>query len=104
MPGTLIVSVTFDHPMLFYVYAPVDKHDKVELLTNAFMSNYKKLMSTVPLSHGQVLIWQARDDERYMYVLHFKKEDMTQTADSILRMSFFRWVVGRGNYYIDGPK
>jgi hypothetical protein len=26
--------------------------------------------------HGQVLIWQARDDERYMHALRFEKDDV----------------------------
>jgi hypothetical protein len=56
------------------------------------------------MSHGQVLISQARDDERYMHALRFEKDEMKINADSVLPVSFvFRWVVGRGKYYIDGP-
>jgi hypothetical protein len=105
LPGTPILSVTFDHPMLFYVYAPVDKNGEVTLSTNAVMQNYKNLVSTVPLSHGEVLICQPRDDERYMNALRLKKEDTAKRAESVLRMSFVSWwAVGRGDYYIDGSK
>jgi hypothetical protein len=56
------------------------------------------------MTHGQVLIWQARDDERYMHALHFEKEDLKKKSDSVFCVSFvFRWVVGRGKYYSDGP-
>jgi hypothetical protein len=104
MRGTPIVSVTFDRPMLFDMYASVEKDGNVTCLTNAVVINYKKFLSTVPLSHGQVLIWKARDDERYMHVL-FQKGGCDKTSDSVLWVSLvFRWVVGRGNYYIDGPK
>jgi hypothetical protein len=58
MPVTQILSVTFDHPMLFDVYAPVDKHGNETFSTNAVMIKYKKLLSNVRFSHGQVLIWQ----------------------------------------------
>jgi hypothetical protein len=55
-------------------------------------------------SHGNVLIWKARDDKRYMHALHFEKDDLERNADSVLCVSFvFRWVVGRGKYYIDRP-
>jgi hypothetical protein len=78
MSGTPIVSVTFDHPMLCEVYAPLDKYGNETLSTTAAMKLHKKLASTVPLSHGHVLICQARDDERYMHVLCFAKEDVTK--------------------------
>jgi hypothetical protein len=83
MPGTPIVSVTSDHPMLFDVYSPVDKDGQVTFSTNAVMSNYKQLLSTVTLSHGQVLIWKDRDDERYIHLFRLKKGDMAKKADSV---------------------
>jgi hypothetical protein len=47
----------------------------------------------------------GRDDDIYMHVLRFKKEDMPKKSEIILRMSFvFWWLVGRSSYYIDGPK
>jgi hypothetical protein len=62
------------------------------------------MVSAILISHGQVLIWQARDDERYMHALRFEKDDVRKTADSVFCVSFvFRWVVSRGKYYIDGP-
>jgi hypothetical protein len=61
------------------------------------------MVSAILMSHGQVLIWQARDDERYMHALLFEKDDLKNTY-SVFHVSFvFRWVVGRGKYYIDGP-
>jgi hypothetical protein len=65
--------------MLFDVYVPVDKDGNVTLSTNAVMSKYKKLVSTVLLSHGQLFIWQARDNERYMHVLCLKKKDVKKS-------------------------
>jgi hypothetical protein len=104
MPGMPIVSVIFAHPMLFEVFSPVNKDGNETLSTNSVMKLYQKLANTILVSHGQALIWKARDDERCMHVLRFQKEDVKKTADSVLRASFvFRWVVGRCNYYIDGP-
>jgi hypothetical protein len=34
------------------------------------------MVSAIIMSHGQVLIWQARDDERYMHALRFEKDDL----------------------------
>jgi hypothetical protein len=34
------------------------------------------MVSTIILSHGQVLIWKARDDERYMHALRFENDDL----------------------------
>jgi hypothetical protein len=105
--GTPIVSVTISHPMLFEVYIPVDKDGKdgkETSSTNAVMKCYKYMVSAIIMYHGQVLILQARDDERYMHALRFEKDDLTKIADSVFRVSFvFQWVVGRGKYYIDGP-
>jgi hypothetical protein len=61
------------------------------------------MVSAILISHGQVLIWQARDGEIYMDALSFEKDDL-KNADSIFRVSFVLWwVVSRGKYYIDGP-
>jgi hypothetical protein len=73
LPGTPIVSVTIAHPMLFEVYAPVDKDGKDTYSSNAVTKCYKDMVSAIIMSHGQVLIWQARDDERYMNALRFEK-------------------------------
>jgi hypothetical protein len=98
------MSVTISHPMLFEVYAPVYKEGKETYPSNAVTKCYKDMVSAIPMSHGQVLIWQERDDERYMHALRFEKDDLKKNADSVFRVSFmFRWVVGRGKYYIDGP-
>jgi hypothetical protein len=62
------------------------------------------MVSVILMSHGQVLIWQARDDERYMHALRFEKDVLKKNVDSVLCVSFvFRWVFGRGKFYIDGP-
>jgi aspartyl-tRNA synthetase len=98
------VTVTIGHPMLFEVYAQVDDDKKETYSSNAVTSSYKNMISDIIMTHGQVLIWQARDDERYMHALRFEKQDLKKNADSVFRVSFvFRWVVGRGKYYIDGP-
>jgi hypothetical protein len=76
LPGTPIVSITIDHPMLFEVYAPVDKDGKETFSTNAVTKWYQKMVSAILMWHGQLLIWQARDDERYMHVLNFEKDDV----------------------------
>jgi hypothetical protein len=103
LPGTLIVSVTISHPILFEVYAPVDKNSKETYPSNDVTKCYKDMVSAITISHGQVLIWQARDDERYMHALRFEKYGLKKNADSVLCVSFvFRLVVGRGKYYIDG--
>jgi hypothetical protein len=98
------VTVTIAHPMLFEVYAPVDKDKKDAYSSNTVTNSYKNMISDIIMSHGQVLIWQARDDERYMHALRFEKEDLKKKLDSVFRVSFvFRWAVSRGKYYIDGP-
>jgi hypothetical protein len=98
LPGTPIVSVTFDHPMLFEMYAPVNKDGNETFSTNAMTKLYPKLDSAILMLHGQIFIWQARDDEIYMHVLHFEKDDVKK-ADSFFHVSFmFRWVIGRGKY------
>jgi hypothetical protein len=103
LPGTPIVSVTIDHPMLFEVYAPVNKDSKETYPSNAVTKCYKDMVSAIIMSHGQVLIWQARDDERYMHDLHFEKDDLKRNADSVFCVAFvFRWAVRRGKYNIDG--
>jgi hypothetical protein len=62
------------------------------------------MVSAIIMSHGQVLIWKAMDDKRYMHVFRVEKDDLKKIADSVFRVSFvFRWVVGRAKYYIDGP-
>jgi hypothetical protein len=65
LPGTPIVTVTISHPMLFEVYAPVYKDGKETY------SCYKYRVSVILMSHGKILILQARDDERYMDALRF---------------------------------
>jgi hypothetical protein len=98
------VSITIAHPMLFEVYAPVDKDKNETYSKNSVTHCYNNMISTILMYHGQVLIWQARDDERYMHALRFEKEDLKEISDSVFRVSFmFRWVVGRVKYYIDGP-
>jgi hypothetical protein len=74
--GTPILSVTISHPMLFEVYAPVDKDSKETYSTNAVTKCYKDMVSAIIMSHGQVLIWQVRDDERFMHMLRFEKDDL----------------------------
>jgi hypothetical protein len=76
LPGTPIVTVTIAHPMLFEVYAPVDREIKETYSSNAVTHSYNNMSSDILMSHGQVLICQARDDERYMYTLRFEKEDL----------------------------
>jgi hypothetical protein len=61
--------------MLFEVYAPVDKDGKENFSTNAVTELYQKMVSAIIMSHGQVMIWKERDDERYMHVLRFEKDD-----------------------------
>jgi aspartyl-tRNA synthetase len=86
--------------MLFEVYVQVDDDKKETYSSNAVTSSYKNMISDILMTHGQVLIWQARDDERYMHALRFEKEDLKKKSDSVFRVSFvFRWVVGRGKYY-----
>jgi hypothetical protein len=75
LPGTPIVTVTIGHPMLFEVYAQVDSDKKETYSSNAVTSSYKNMISDILMTHGQVLIWQARDDERYMHALRFEKKD-----------------------------
>jgi hypothetical protein len=104
LPVTPIVSVTIAHPMLFEVYAPVDKYKKETYSSNTATQCYNNMISDIIMSHGQVLIWQARDDEIYMHALRFEKEDLKKYLDSVFCVSFvLRWVVGRGKNYIDGP-
>jgi hypothetical protein len=75
-PGTPTVSVTIAHPMLFGVYYPVDKGSQETYSRNAVTKCYKDMVSDILMSHGQVLAWQAKDDERYMHALHFEKDDL----------------------------
>jgi hypothetical protein len=70
------VLVTIVRPMLFEVYAPVDKDKKETYSRNGVTYCNKNTSSAIVMSHGQVLIWKARDDERYMHALHFEKEDL----------------------------
>jgi hypothetical protein len=76
LPGSPIVTVTIAHPMLFEVYDPVDKDKKETYSSNAVTNSYKNMISDIIISHGQVLIWKVRDDERYMHALRFEKEDL----------------------------
>jgi hypothetical protein len=62
--------------MLFEVYIPVDKDGNDTFSTNAIAKLYQNMVSEILMSHGQVFIWQARDDEIYMHVLHFEKDDV----------------------------
>jgi hypothetical protein len=61
--------------MLFEVFAPVDKDGNEILSTTSVMKLYQKLASTIILSLGKLLM-EARDNERYMHVLRFQKEDV----------------------------
>jgi hypothetical protein len=70
------VTVTIAHPMLFEVYVPVYKDKKETYSSNTVTKSYKNTSSDIIVTHGQVLIWQARDDERYMHALRFEKEDL----------------------------
>jgi hypothetical protein len=51
------MSVTIAHPMLFEVYAPVDKDSKEIHSSNTVTKCYKDTVSAILMSHGQVLIW-----------------------------------------------
>jgi hypothetical protein len=81
--------------MLFEVYAPVDKDKKETYSSNAVTHCYKSMISAILMSHGQVLIWQARDDERYMRALRFEKEDLYffRTVYSVCRSCSGGWSV-----------
>jgi hypothetical protein len=61
--------------MLFEVYAPVDNDKHETYSRNAVTSSYNNMISDIIMTHGQVLIWQARDDEIYMHALRFETED-----------------------------
>jgi hypothetical protein len=93
LPGTPIVSVKNSHPMLFEVYAPVDKDSKETYSSNAVTKCYKDMVSATIMSHGQVLIYQTRDDERYMHTLHFEKDDLKKMriVYSVCRSCSGRW-------------
>jgi hypothetical protein len=54
----------------------VDKDSKETYPSNAVKKFYKDMVSAIPMSHRQVLIWKARDDERYMHALRFEKDDL----------------------------
>jgi hypothetical protein len=62
--------------MLFEVYNTVDKDSKDTYSSNALTKFYKDMVIATIISHGQVMIWKARDDERYMDALHFEKDDL----------------------------
>jgi hypothetical protein len=99
-----MLYVTIYHSMLIEVYAPVDKDKKETFSTNAVTKWYKNMVSVIIMLHGQVLIWKARYDERYMHALRFEEDDLKRNAYSVFCVPFlFRWVVGRGKYYMDGP-
>jgi hypothetical protein len=86
------VTVSIAHPMLFEVYSPVDKDKKETYSSNAVTNSYKNMIRDIIMYHGQVLIWQARDDERYMHALRFEKEDLKKIGQCIPRV--FRVTVG----------
>jgi hypothetical protein len=50
LPGTPIMSVTIAHPMLFEVYAPVDKDKKETYSSNAVTDSYKNIISDILMS------------------------------------------------------
>jgi hypothetical protein len=56
LPGTPIVYVTFEHPVLFEVFALVDKDGNETLSTNAVTKVHQKFVSATLMRHGQVLI------------------------------------------------
>jgi hypothetical protein len=56
LSGTPIVSVKIADPMLFEVYAPVDKDKKETYSINAVIHSNKNMSSDIIMSHGQVLI------------------------------------------------
>jgi hypothetical protein len=89
------VTVTIAHPMLFEVYAPVDKDKKDIYSSNAAKNSYKNTISDIIMSHGQVLIRQARDDERYMHALRFENEDLekNRTVYSVCLSCSGGWLV-----------
>jgi hypothetical protein len=89
--------------MLFQVYAPVDKDKKETYSSNAVEHSYKNMMIDIIMSYGQVLIWQERDDERYMHALRFEKEDLKKIGQCIPCVVHIPVGGGRGKYYIDGP-
>jgi hypothetical protein len=66
------VSITISHPMSFEVYVPVDKDSTDTYPSNAVTKCYKDMVSAIIMSHGKVLIWQARDDDTYMHALSFE--------------------------------
>jgi hypothetical protein len=103
LPGTPIVSVTISHPSLIEVYAPVDKDSKETYPRNAVTKCYKYMVSAIPMSHGQVLISQARDDERYMHPLRFEKDDFKKMliVYSVRRSYSGVWLVEASNTFMD---
>jgi hypothetical protein len=103
LPDTPILSVTIDHPMLFEVYAPVDKDGKETFFTDAVTKWYQHMFSVIIMLHEQLLIWKARDDERFMHALRFEKDDVKKCRNCISCVVRVWWVAGRGKYYIDGP-
>jgi hypothetical protein len=61
------------------------------------------MISDILMSHGQVLIWQARDDERYMHALRFEKEDLKKiwTVYSVCLSCSGGWSVEANTTSID---
>jgi hypothetical protein len=102
-PVTPLVSVAITHPMLFEVYAPVENENKETYSSNAVTKCYKDMVSAIIMSHGQVLIWQARDDERYMHALRFEKDDLKKMwiVYSVCRSCSGRWSVEASTTLMD---
>jgi hypothetical protein len=57
------------------------------------------MVSAILMFPGQLLIWQERDDERYMHALHFEKDDLKcsggwsveESTTSMDRMMGIQW-------------
>jgi hypothetical protein len=89
--------------MLFEVYAPVDKDSKETYSINAVTIFFKDMVSEILMTHGQVLSWQARDDEIYMHALPFEKDDLEkmQILYSVCRSCSDGWSVEASTTLMD---
>jgi hypothetical protein len=68
------------------------KTNEAKYLKKSSKQKFTQKLDSVVVEHGQVRIWQPRDDEGKIHVFHFAKEDVKNDSPSVMQISYvFRW-------------
>jgi hypothetical protein len=64
----------------------MNKPMKLSIHKKGKKDKFSNMLDSVVVEHGHVLVWQPRDDERYMHAFSFTKHDSNKYYPSVMRL------------------